>query len=217
MRSHYALRATIRYYGIIPGDVRCEGGEVSGSVPLIRSGPGMQSSSEHPFEFSRWKEPPHVFFANLNLDDSAAVRKFTRQYGYLYWRKSGSSAAGNRAVVDMVGMSNLQENVRDAWRGFEHGTDALAIDLDLAELHLSIGAKGNELRIESLRTLLVLLLLQDCAAEKMEVCSNPDCPAPYFLKVRKGQNFCSRRCAVLINVRRFREREKRHNKRRVKP
>lgn len=40
-----------------------------------------------------------------------------------------------------------------------------------------------------------------------KICANPDCPHPYFLQKRKGQIYCSHPCAVLINVRRFRERE----------
>ena len=84
------------------------------------------------------------------------------------------------------------------------------------EMRFSVGPKENELSIGSLRTLIEIFALQDCAAEKLGVCANPDCPARFFLKVRRGQNFCSHRCAVLINVRRFREREKRQTKRRIK-
>lgn len=40
----------------------------------------------------------------------------------------------------------------------------------------------------------------------IRMCENPDCPTPYFLEARKGQKYCSHKCAVLINVRRFRAR-----------
>lgn len=204
MKSDYALETDIRYYGIIPTDVRVENGAVTGSLPPIRVGAGMQSSSEKPFDLTRWKEPPHLVLANLRTDDFASVAKFTREYGYLAGEREG-----NRYRLDLKRLIEFQKLVRDTWRGLD--TDSLAIDLDLPHrsgLRLSIDSKGSDLGIDSLRTLIEILVLRDVAEDRVEICDNRECLAPYFLKVRQGQKFCSHPCATLINVHRFRARQK---------
>ena len=225
MRSHYDVCAAIRYYGQLPNSVRIESGQVIcppppklvaglgiGSFPIAEV-PGFVTLGDiKPFPLSGWKEPPHVALANLRADltDSGPVRKFTKEYGYL----AGIESAGSWRV-DLVGLVDFQNQVRDAWRG-----NAYALQLGLrgaSDVFFSVGPKQNELSIGSLRTLIEVVTLQDCAGERLGLCANTDCPAPFFLKVRKGQNFCSHRCAVLINVRRFREREKKvHARRRIK-
>lgn len=66
--------------------------------------------------------------------------------------------------------------------------------------------KGKLLLVpETLRQFIRLSFALDLVSHKAAVCANPDCPAPYFLRTRKGQQFCCHRCAVLINVRRFRK------------
>jgi hypothetical protein len=203
MNSYYALEAAIRYYGLIPKDVRVENNHITGSLPYISVGFGVQNASERPFEFSRWKEPPHVVFANLRLEteDFGPARKFTRDYGYISGR-----VHGDRYWVDLQELKRRQESVRNAWLGFGDETD-LALDLMLPNRHLSlsIGPKKSEIAVDNLWTLIQILLLRDIAAQNTEICANPDCPAPYFLMTRKGQKFCTHKCAVLINVRRFRE------------
>jgi hypothetical protein len=202
VKYYYALWAAIRYYGLIPKDVRVETDHIAGSLPYIIVLLGVQYASERPFDFSRWKEPPHVVFANLDLNsgDLGPALKFTRQYGYISGR-----VIGDRYRVDLAELKDRQELVRDAWVGLG-GTD-LEVDLMVPNPHLrvSIGARESEIAVDSLWTLIQILVLRDSAAEKTDKCANPDCPAPYFLRTRKGQKFCSHKCAVLINVRRFRE------------
>jgi hypothetical protein len=204
MKYHYDIQSDIRYYGLIPKDVRSEGGQITGSVPLIQVGAGMQSVSEKPFDYRRWKEPPHVVLANLRLDDLGAVTKFTREYGYV-----AGKARDNRYQVDLERLAEQQERVRDAWIGFGHEND-LAIELMLPSDHLSlhIAANGGEIAVNHLWTLIQILLLRDIAEERTELCASPDCPARYFLPARKGQKFCSHRCSVLVSVRRLRARQK---------
>ncbi len=202
MKSYDDFKVRIRYYGLIPEAIRVEDGTVTGSVPLIHVLAGMQSSSEEPFPFNHWKDPPHLAFANLRTNDLASVAKFTREYGYLAGHK-----AVDRYRVDLQQLVELQELVQDTWRRLD--TDSLATDLDLAEMHLSVTTEGNELRIESLRTLIEILLLRDVAEDRIEICDNQKCITPYFLKSRQGQKCCSRPCVVQVNVDRFRARQKR--------
>lgn len=42
--------------------------------------------------------------------------------------------------------------------------------------------------------------------QKIKICENPDCPSPQFAQQRRGQKYCTHKCAVLMNVRRFRAR-----------
>jgi predicted RNA-binding Zn ribbon-like protein len=56
-------------------------------------------------------------------------------------------------------------------------------------------------------TVVRVAFLMDYKIGRIKVCGNPDCVTPYFVESRKGQEFCSHKCAVLINVRRFRERQ----------
>jgi hypothetical protein len=57
-----------------------------------------------------------------------------------------------------------------------------------------------------------LAFQRDCLEGKTRVCGNPDCPSPYFITVQKARGkprqYCCKRCLTLVNVRRFREREK---------
>lgn len=103
-------------------------------------------------------------------------------------------------------MAEKQKLIREAWAGEKTAIEELENALS-AEVSLSIGAKEIEIRMSNLWALTRLLFLRDFATKKIRVCANHDCPAPYFLESRRGQKFCSHACAVLINVRRFRERE----------
>ena|SRR5215469_12636544 len=210
MKSYYELNAAIRYYGLIPKDVRIENNHITGSLPYLRVWHAVQSASERPFAFSRWKEPPHVVFANLRLDtgDLGPALKFTRDYGYISGR-----VHGDRYRVDLSELKVRQQLVHDAWG--PGGEIDLAVDLMIPNRRLSlhIGAKESEIAVDSLWTLIEILVLRDLAAENTNLCANPDCPAPYFLTTRKGQKFCTHKCAVLINVRRFRQRKAREKPR----
>ena len=66
---------------------------------------------------------------------------------------------------------------------------------------------GVEIAVLELWNLVRFLFLRDYAAGKTRVCANKDCSSPHFLERREGQKYCTHKCAVLMNVRRFRERE----------
>lgn len=153
------------------------------------------------FDLLRWKEPPHVALANLR-PDAKALSAFTRRYGVVSDRQS----SGLRFVTPSD-VGRFRDYLQLAWRGDEKVIEQMLVDVRAS---LQVRSTGVEVAVEDLWTLARLTFLQDKLAGRTQVCAAANtlyCPAPYFLAARKGQTFCSHRCAVLINVRRFRERE----------
>jgi hypothetical protein len=220
MKSYYDVRAVIRYYGELPDDVEQGKQYVTGTLffdtrgsDILASDP-FPASSEEPIDLSRWREPPHYFFANMSLDtaDLGPTYQFTKRYGYLV---GYIDVAGGRFLVDVAKMAGLQDLIRRAWAADETAIEELERDL-APEVRLSVRAKEIEIGVSDLWTLIRLLFLRDYAAKRTRVCANPDCPAPCFIQTRKGRKFCSHKCAVLINVRRFREAQRKaHHKSRT--
>ena len=188
MQSHYAITTTIRYYkgtyevGLLPG-------------PHPRLRVTLESKGGAAFEVSRWKDAPHIALANLR-DDPKAVLWFTRTYGVLAW--------GKRKTVSVRGVLNYRDFLRRAWKGDAYNFFALPSAKDI---WLIAQPTGMKIIVNALWPLIQFLFSRDWAEKRIRKCANPDCPAPYFRAVRRGQKFCSQKCAVLINVRQFRARE----------
>jgi len=161
---------------------------------------GKSAPIEGLFDFSRWKDPPHVALANLRLDPAAALR-FTRIYGVLSLHYKGEATS-----VSVGDVFRFRDYLQRAWQHDEIFLKMLN-DPHPTEARLWVRPAGMEIVIEDLWTLIRVLFSRDSWAGRAKKCTSPDCPAPFFLAVRKGQKFCSQRCAVLVNVRRFRERE----------
>jgi hypothetical protein len=197
------IEAAIPYYGPTSEDVRLEDGQV-----LLTIGPPFAG-------MPRWKQPPHEFLAGLNLtqgDVWETVVHFVRRYGPLAERQTPIASwrshlkAGDQVWIDVPHFWGLQKQLQAAWRGDREALEEIKTGLT-AELELDTSRKGLELRVRDLWTLIMLLFLQDYAKGKAKVCPNPDCRStPFFLQSRRGQTYCSHRCAVLINVHRFRAR-----------
>jgi hypothetical protein len=208
MKTYYANQAAIRYYGSLPEHVDQGERYVTATLPFeVRASDFLTSDpypapSETPFELSRWREPPHLFLANMPLEmaDLGPTYKLTERYGFLAGRVD---VAGRSFVADVAKIAGLQDLIRKAWAGDKASIEELERDL-APEVRLSVRAKEIEIGVSDLWTLIRLLFLRDCGAKKTRVCASPDCPAPYFLQTRKGQKFCTHSCAVLVNVRRFR-------------
>jgi PAS domain-containing protein len=94
---------------------------------------------------------------------------------------------------------SVAETDSGGWRRAVHPED---IDAHVEKFRAAAAARG--ICGHPVGSVFRSLFLRDCGAKKTRVCVNPDCPAPYFLQTRKGQKFCTHRCAVLVNVRRFR-------------
>ncbi len=233
VKTYYALDAMIRYYARLPRTIevvtvdaaRGETGDLCGTLEI------------EPTDISsRWKEPPQLVLANLNLSigdvshvevsNRSAIEAFLRRYGPLSGINIfvGTTPEGHPGFYESVKkFVSFQKLLRSAWIG-----EAAAIEeiKNLAapregkhpnlklwtggrgHARFALRAEGIEIAVAQLKTFICLLFLEDRRAQRAKVCGNPDCPAPYFLQERKGQTFCTHKCAVLINVRRFRERQK---------
>lgn len=193
MRSHYDIAGTIRYYKLATAvEV------LPGRYPRLRLEPcpALQGGGREPFDLSQWKDAPHVSLANLR-DEPEAVLRFTRTYGVL-----GQNFEAKTGTVSVRKVLQLRDWLRRAWEGDTHNFFAVAIT------HPSLVAQptGMVIAVHDPWTLVQVLFAQDWREKRIRICANPDCPAPYFRAVRRGQKFCSQKCAVLINVRRFRKR-----------
>ena len=123
-----------------------------------------------------------------------------------------------------------QRVLREAWKGERDALSEIApgnigppeLDLDDDEdvgfimgrvrLQIDIGPNGIDLRAMDLWSYIRFAFLFDYQKGKTKICANQDCSTPYFLEARRGQQYCSHECAVLINVRRFRARAKKRGK-----
>lgn len=214
MESYYALQGHVRYYGRLPEATEISGGHVLGTLGLERANP------------AHWKEPPHERLANLptcdaqtgqfttepvsGLAEAKAVEAFVKKHGVL---GSHVDEATGGFDEDVVHFADAQDTLRRAWMGDTEAVKEIEEQVeDALETRISVQAKGIEVTTENLWSFICVLFLRDRAAGKTKFCANPDCPNPYFLRKRKGQEFCSHPCAVLINVRRFRERLRKQKK-----
>lgn len=213
MRSHYAVTSMIRYYRTLPStlELRRTDGKKPTYIDVIVSNPRIVQG----FDFSRWPDAPHVALANLR-DEPEAVWRFTRTYGVLARNYKGESI-----VLPVQDVLELRDILRDAWEGKTYSPLLTTVDTETTLLLGPLIAQANsnagiQIQVKNLATLISLLFSQDYSEGRLKKCENPDCPAPYFRAVREGQKFCSQKCAVLINVRRFREREAKRKAKRGK-
>lgn len=168
----------------------------------------------------KWKEPPHYYLANVQLS-TGLIRGFATRFGLPYreWRWEGSQRhRGKRRgswVLNKPDVEQMQKLLRRAWQGeidaiadIEKGDPNYPGNRVIGEIKIdwSIGRKGIVATALDLWSFIRIAFLQDYAAGRTKVCENQDCPSPFFLQARKGQKYCSHKCAVLINVRRFRKR-----------
>lgn len=142
MKTNYSMNVAIRYYGLMPDEVSFVEGHVTGPLPALSKQPlgvsewlpsiqtatELHTASDKPFDLARWKQPPHLFFANLNLDagDLGPVYKFTREYGYV---KGCGSIKEGRFWVDVPSLKQKQEAVRDVWRTLSTRTSKSGVKL----------------------------------------------------------------------------------------
>jgi hypothetical protein len=226
MFNHYAFTGEVRYYSLLPEQaelwkvdaesVRLESeglfitsrvskeyvGKLTplkGQVDAIKA--GRPAPIKGPFDFALWKEPPHVALANLR-DDPASVLRFTRAYGVLSPRYKGGPMS-----FPLRDVFRARDELRLAWEGRNKMFFWWLESYAGLPAELRARRSGLEIVVTDFRTLVMLMFAHDFWDERVKKCANPDCPAPYFLAVRKGQKFCSQKCAVLINVHRFRQRE----------
>lgn len=196
MNAYYALKATLRYY-------------MAGTKKT-------------------WPDPPHVFFANLELTPES-LRKFEKTYGPMRTWETKQRVANEERVVSSDPMTDAQERqwiLRMAWCGDTEALLSMGIgntvgyvpDVEPARGPIRIvpgvTKDGIDLYALGMWSFIRIAFLHDFFEGKIGLCANSEhgCPAPYFLIPRKGQEYCTHKCAVQMNVRRFREREKLRSK-----
>jgi hypothetical protein len=209
MTGYYDIAANIRYYGQVPTMVGKADDAVWGTgVKSVLWGKNiltvdwltlLETATDEPFDLSRRREPVHVTLANLalNLD---SLYFFTKMWGFL----DADVEHSGRLLTRLQHVRPFQTLLQRAWKG---SPDALREMKKGLKARVDVGPKGISVAIVDLWNLVRLLFLRDHGAGTTKVCANQDCLSPYFVQQRRGQKYCTHKCAVLMNVRRFRERE----------
>jgi hypothetical protein len=206
MRSYYQLTTPLR-----PGWCRV-------TSTALRPGKILGTVGGDLVDPRRWKDPPHVALANLNLTDVKAVRMFTEVYGPL----EDDVEAGEQFEVDLEeadylgGIGGMKERVIDAWRS----SDAKRLwvprggeNSDRYDLPMMWGGRALELRPAGCWTFLRLLATRDIENGDARICRNPKCKElPYFVAGRNNQTFCSHPCANVVMQRNFKKRWRKRRK-----
>ncbi len=210
--SQDALTARIRFFGRVPSKTKLLGAHVTGKVGSKRANP------------SQWREPPHEGLANVptydtgkipqalttrpvrGITDPKAMDAFVKRYGTLSARINKRTRSFDENAVDFA---SFQEILRGAWTGDKAALGKiLGQAKDALEPKVSVRAEEIVIDTENLWSFICLLFLRDYRADKTKLCARPDCKHPYFVEKHKRQKYCSQQCAVLMNVRNFRQRKK---------
>jgi hypothetical protein len=171
-----------------------------------------------PVDTRRWRDPPHVSFGNLNVEDRNAVRRFIVTYGPPIADLMEIPEYDDQFEVNFTLVGYMKERVVRAWRDRDARAlwfGACAEGLENYSLPLTWSRGGADVRVADCFTYLRLLLTRDLADGRARICRNPTCPAPYFIARRKDQTFCRWECANVVTQRNFRKRKKSRSKRRA--
>ena len=212
MSGYYTTTAQIRYYGQLPTAVGKTpdgvwGAGVSSKVwgkNIIAAADWtelLDDARKEAFDLSRKKEPVHERLANMALDVDS-LYAFTRSWGFL--DADDMEDHEGRIITRLHHVQPLQLFLQRAWKNEMPAIARMEKDV---KARVDVHAKGIDIAVIDLWNLVRLSFLRDYKAGRTKVCTNPDCPTPYFLQQRKGQQYCSHKCAVLMNVRRFRQRQ----------
>jgi hypothetical protein len=201
METYYAVKAVIRYYGRLPAKLD------GGNEYVV----GTLSQEASDLSERLGKEPIHRRVANLVVGPDTLLH-FTKRHGLFGGDVNHSSRSFRLSGAQFRAM---QEILQKAWMGDEKALKTIETNV---EARLMLRSERIEIITEDLWSFACVLFLRDFSAGKTGVCANPDCPTRFFLLRRKRQKFCEHKCAVLMNVRRFRDRQRKlqKNNRRAK-
>jgi hypothetical protein len=145
----------------------------------------------------QWPEPPHLAFANLRGDDAESVEVFIKRYGLL--PGTGKSELDFANSVVLRGLI-----LKAAWEGDPVSISALKAQVEgNTKVDIQINRRGIHLKTKDLWTLISFLFLFDYKYEKLGICKNPECLAPFFRKKRKTQKFCEQGPCVAYAQRQY--------------
>ena len=226
-KAYYAVTLPLRSQSFLPVGLRVnKDGWLSGRVTPSKVDP------------ARWTDPPHVFLANLELNSTDETLMFTRRYGllnddedltdkneWLHMDEGNFSCS----IAEYTRMLKIcQMTLRGAWRGDKDDVATMRGHTvgfpgnTRGNLPIEIHSQGNKIEAvtRDLWTFFCILFTRDHAEGRLKICANPGCSAaPYFVANRRGQSYCRHKCAVLINIHRFRQRQRaqRREKKKAQP
>jgi hypothetical protein len=158
-----------------------------------------------------------VGLANL-MSDGKSIAKFQGQYNHFMPRRLSASAMGQATLLRIVFDNEikvpieifmLQNGLRNIWQAEDSRTKAWGIFRLIDEIEIQLANPPSLITLGALSwsSGKVMTLPAPSAFEQaMEylrnnghlahVCANPECPAPYFLAIRKSQKYCNADCAT---------------------
>ena len=132
-------------------------------------------------------------FANLEPSEEQ-VDAFTERWSYGAWPWIGGIEV----------FRETQRLVREIWRGKQEGSEGQIVRMGLASARgenfpqLPIDVAWDEgglvLRTRDLNDMVWLTLLQN--GRRLAVCQNPECKAPFFIRYKRDQKYCSVACGM---------------------
>jgi hypothetical protein len=171
-------------------------------------------------DVASWSSPPHEYLANLAYDPASRgglasknnVLYFTRMYGPFEPEEDGVPF-----FLELEAFHNVQKQLREAWReqdhhlifkrswwtgGFENNPE------HQFRVNWEVKRGSLQMKVSNCKDYLSVLLARDIAEKHAKVCRNPKCHTPFFVAQRTDVKYCSHSCAVVINVKNFRQRHK---------
>jgi hypothetical protein len=158
--------------------------------------PGYVVSGEVGLEYRsahEWREPPHIAFANLRIEDPRSAEAFIKRYGVVHVRDRILDAEGRptgRFAIDSAKLLAMQNDLRNAWKGSQFELKVLEYHLEQIAVIVTVVTGDVQLWPKDLWTLICFMFLRDYTAGLLGICGNPNCPAPYFKKKRRTQKIC---------------------------
>lgn len=201
------INVALIYEGCVPRVLNVGTGAVIGALTSKRIDPAQWSCGPHEslanVRCYDTAKVPQVFttLAAAGLTDTNEMEGFLMSYGVLVARLNGKRF--DERSVDFAAKQRL---LRLAWRRDPSALKEIRAQImDGLEAKPALSKDGTvEFKTENLWFFLCLRFLQDYEAGLTKICARTDCEHPYFVQKRRGQNYCSRRCAVLSGVRRLR-------------
>lgn len=160
---------------------------------------------------TRQMERVLVDLANA-LTDSDSIKRLLMKQPHLF------ETLANKPVEGWLLVSQVQEYLRLAWdasdlrrrewfifqarRVYDWSTVIHPIEIEMLDSKLEVKVRLSRDLAEARRGVPALTQFERCAyhfhriAERARRCGNPECPAPYFFAVKKGQKYCSEKCAA---------------------
>ena len=172
---------------------------------------------------AKLKEQPHYFLANLRPEPKSFA-SFVKRYGLPYRDSTPQDVRQKRKLIDVRSvyfvywdhLKAMQQLLQQAWRGEADAIQQIENTPKAGPSPLTgpiqveprVRATGIELWAIDLWNFIRINFLCDYHAGKARVCGNPNCETKFFLAGDRRKSFCSRECAVLTAVRRYRDRQK---------